>query len=206
MHGEVPVIWFWLCFHPNIAAVFSHKFVNEDVCKIGSKSIYWRMSGVWKGYRRARHGMESFIIRDYYFLCFSFFLSLSWRHCINLEHRLGSHFHDFRGIPLWTGTFGSRSESSSTGFRGQHSCFCYVPWHPARLMYHNIVITAQERSWSVYTSVSSLWLIEVTLQSEPQFRDRNICNLVINRPLRFSLKTIIHTALILLLQTPKLQI
>lgn len=76
MHGEVPVIWFWLCFHPNIAAVFSHKFVNEDVCKIGSKSIYWRISGVWKGYRRARHGMESFIIRDYYFLCFSFFLSV----------------------------------------------------------------------------------------------------------------------------------
>jgi hypothetical protein len=32
------------------------------------------MSGAWKGYRRAEHGVESFIIRDYY--SFIFFLSI----------------------------------------------------------------------------------------------------------------------------------
>jgi hypothetical protein len=54
----------------NIATVFSHKFVTEDGRKIGCKSIYWRISEVWMGYRRVKHGIESFIIRDYYFLCF----------------------------------------------------------------------------------------------------------------------------------------
>jgi len=54
------------------------------VYKIGSKSIYWGgggVSGAWKGYRRAEHDVESFIIRDYYsFIFFSFRLSFSRRY------------------------------------------------------------------------------------------------------------------------------
>jgi hypothetical protein len=59
-----------------------HKFVSEDVYKIGSKSIYWwGVSVAWKGYRRAEHDVESFIIRDYYsfifFLCVCPFLDVT---------------------------------------------------------------------------------------------------------------------------------
>ena len=59
------------------------------------------MSGARKGYRRAEHDVESFIIRDYY--SFIFFLSVCPIQTLPLRtvtYHLGSHFHDFRGIPL----------------------------------------------------------------------------------------------------------